>query len=61
VAKNTSRPANVEIVRSWRTIYALQQAAILLSKKAWPFLTVSKKCFRFPEALLLIKYAAHFL
>jgi len=34
VAKNTSRPANVEIVRSWRTIYALQQAAILLSKKA---------------------------
>lgn len=41
VVENTSRPANVLTVRLWRTVSALQQAAIPLSEKAAAFLTVS--------------------
>jgi len=41
VAENTSRPANVGLVRLQRTSPALRQAAVPLSEKAMPFLTVS--------------------
>ena len=40
VGENTSRPANVQIVRYQRTICALRQAAAFLSEKAQAFSTV---------------------
>ena len=42
VVENTSRPANVQIVRHRRTICALRQAATRLSEKAQPFSTASR-------------------
>lgn len=52
VGENTSRPANVRTVRLWRTVSALQQAAIPLSEKAAAFFDSLKHpwqshgCFR---------------
>ena len=52
VVENTSRPANVLTVRLWRTVSALQQAAIPLSEKAAAFFDSLKHpwqshgCFR---------------